>query len=990
MRSLKLYTLLALTCLTVNCAIAQSIPNSANGKNASSLPADIDQNWYAQAIDGIRKTEEQFYPAQQHGTYRVANIPNHIGFQVNPKGYSVQAIQQQPDQPVWNVDLQVKGFGRGNNFLQIGNDFSVTTNERQVTYSYPAIDIEYKNDIAGLRQNFIVKERVPGNGILNLDIKITSELRAKLLPGNKLAFYSNDDVIKLFYEDLHVWDANNKPLEASMQLAGDVLSIEVKDEKATYPITIDPLNKTPEWNTTVSGVISTLLTDTQLKAALYGFTVTGLGDVNGDGYGDAAVSAPALVDVFSGSGSLASVGAVFVYYGSSNGLSTTPNKTLQPNTCVAGALFGFSVDAGDVTGDGLNDIIVGAPLDRINLVFGIIPANGTVGKVYIYPGGSLANPNPSNFLTIQLNTSYIGLLNISNNALFGFSVAVTEDLNADGKKDILVGSPTYSAILGLLVKTGGAFLYLSDDNTNTFPTIQSLEVPSFNLLGINIPLINSINGLLYGYSVDGTGDYNGDGKADIVVGAPAGVDLSSLTGVLTGQVLGGQAFVYYGKSNNTGVTTTIGAHLQAGNNGLLGNAANLFGYKVKGVKNANGTRNGNIVIGAPVGGLIPNALSLTIQTGSVSVFKKKTGSPAGIVIPDQKLESPKSTSLLQLLGTLDLNVLFGTSIDNAYDVNCDGNPDLVVGEPLSSGTTLLQLQANAVGGAAYVFLGDGLGGYIATPSYEASTTYGDDILSVNAAALFGFSVAGVPGIRGVGSTPRILVGSPAGALDFDNSLLNLGSTLGLLFDFTVGNNGLGKSYLFNTSSCMNGALPVTLTSFTGVEKNNTVELNWKTSYEMSVSHYEVQKSTDGVNFTTLGVVFSWENSTKNNYLYIDKEITQGTSYYRLNMVDKDGTSKYSKTITFKHESTINALVNVYPNPVRESIRVAFNGLQKGQYKIEIRNFAGQSRLVKSVKVNGNEHVETIERTPDIGPGMYWLAVYNESNQRVSIHKLIVQ
>src|ERR1700754_2559245 len=127
MRSLKLYTLVALTCLTVNCATAQTIPNSTLGKNASSLPADISQDWYAQAIDGIRKTEEQFYPAQQHGTFRVANIPNHIGFQVNPKGYSVQAIQQQPNQPVWNVSLQIKGFGRGNFFVEPGNDFSITT-----------------------------------------------------------------------------------------------------------------------------------------------------------------------------------------------------------------------------------------------------------------------------------------------------------------------------------------------------------------------------------------------------------------------------------------------------------------------------------------------------------------------------------------------------------------------------------------------------------------------------------------------------------------------------------------------------------------------------------------------------------------------------------------------------------------------------------------------------------------------------------------------
>src|SRR5262249_54749606 len=133
----------------------------------------------------------------------------------------------------------------------------------------------------------------------------------------------------------------------------------------------------------------------------------GLGDVNGDGYGDAAVSAPALTNIISGNGSLASVGAVFIFYGSATGLSTTPAKTLQPNTAVAGALFGVSVDAGDVTGDGINDIIIGAPLDSYSTTTsGLIhTANVKAGKVYIFPGGNTAAVNPTNFLEIKLEGS---------------------------------------------------------------------------------------------------------------------------------------------------------------------------------------------------------------------------------------------------------------------------------------------------------------------------------------------------------------------------------------------------------------------------------------------------------------------------------------------------------------------------------------------------------------------------------------------------------
>jgi len=55
-----------------------------------------------------------------------------------------------------------------------------------------------------------------------------------------------------------------------MQLKGDELLIAVQDGKAAYPITVDPINKTPDWNTTVGGVVSNLLDSTQMKAALMG------------------------------------------------------------------------------------------------------------------------------------------------------------------------------------------------------------------------------------------------------------------------------------------------------------------------------------------------------------------------------------------------------------------------------------------------------------------------------------------------------------------------------------------------------------------------------------------------------------------------------------------------------------------------------------------------------------------------------------------------
>ncbi|MEI9808837.1 MAG: integrin alpha [Bacteroidota bacterium] len=70
-----------------------------------------------------------------------------------------------------------------------------------------------------------------------------------------------------------------------------------------------------------------MLTNLQLQVStLYGYTVAGLGDINHDGYDDAAISAPGMANVVAGAGNLANVGAVFIYLGDSTGLSPTPVK----------------------------------------------------------------------------------------------------------------------------------------------------------------------------------------------------------------------------------------------------------------------------------------------------------------------------------------------------------------------------------------------------------------------------------------------------------------------------------------------------------------------------------------------------------------------------------------------------------------------------------------------------------------------------------------
>lgn len=976
-----------------------SVPKTGHNE----LPASATNDWYSDAVEQIRKMENAFYPQKQPGTFRVANAHHQLGFSIHSAGYSVYNIRRQEEDIRWNVQFELLGAGRKTNSWDPAAAYTIANSEDMLRYSYAAMEVQYHNSNEGLRQNFIIREKPTGSTPLTIQIRVSGDLKAKLLSETQLSFISEDSAgtTRLLYDDLKVWDNHYQPLKASMQLENDLLTISVDDNGASYPITIDPVNKTPDWNTTANGVLTNLLTQLQMTASLYGYAVCGLGDVNNDGFGDVAVSAPAMVDVFAGTQTLLAVGAVFIYHGSPGGLSTTPAQRLQPNTAGGGAFFGLSMDAGDVTGDGIPDIVVGAPLDAISVsVPGLLgPETKLVvaGKVYIFAGsnGGVIDPQPSPLLEVKLPNSFfsqglLGLLlsNIQVRALFGFSVAVTDDLNGDTKNDLIVGCPAYLGVDLLSVKNGAAFVYYSSGTTlNTTPV--QLEVPPLNVLGlISLPI--GASSLLYGFSVDGAGDFNSDGHPDVVVSAPAGINLNSLGGVLTGQVLGGSAYVYYG--TGTGINPNIGAKLIASSNGLLGNAANMFGFRVKGQKDPNGVRTGNIIIGAPLGGLVPNLIpALAIKAGNLHVFKKKSGLPVNPIPElqsDQRIESPANGSIFNILNTLNINLMFGTALDNAYDVNGDTYPDLVVGEPLSSGLTLLQLQANLLGGSAYVYLGDGAGGYQNTPFFKVSATYGSDILSVNAASMLGYSVAGARGIRGMSAPPRVIVGSPGGALDFGSSILDLGSTLGVLGGFLGGNNGLGKAYSFDALAA---ALPVTLVEFKGKEKNGTSELWWSVREELNLNVYEVQRSLDGVHFETIGLVFPWDNnSVSNEYAFTDKKPVGGLNFYRLKSVDKDGSSKFSNIIAVRIGTASTTQILVAPNPVQDKIRVILGGLTPGTYRMELRNTSGQLQHVKPLNITQRDQIEYITRSSAATPGIYWLTVYDKSNKKIGTSRVIVQ
>ncbi len=200
-----------------------------------------------------------------------------------------------------------------------------------------------------------------------------------------------------------------------------------------------------------------------------GWAAGGIGDVDGDGVPDILLSAP-----YASPNGREAAGRVFVRSGA------TGEVILQLDGAEAGALFGFSVAAaGDLDGDGVPDIIVGAP--------GASPAGRTeAGSVFVYSGA-----------TGKLLLRFDGLESFDG---LGFSVAGGKDVDGDGVPDILAGAP--SASPDGRVGAGSAF---------AFSGVSGNLIFRFD---------GSAGGDALGTSVAAAGDLTGSGRSAIVIGAP--------------------------------------------------------------------------------------------------------------------------------------------------------------------------------------------------------------------------------------------------------------------------------------------------------------------------------------------------------------------------------------------------------------------------------------------------------------------------------------
>lgn len=495
---------------------------------------------------------------------------------------------------------------------------------------------------------------------------------------------------------------------------------------------------------------------------------------------------------------------------------------------------------------------------------------------------------------------------IGNNGAMGIQIAANSDNNIVAGNTVGLNAAAGVAANGF----GGIQLLNSSGNR-----IGTDGAGAFNNIESNTICGNNGDGIEIVSEFFVAGAFDGDANNNVVAGNNIGTDAAGT--LVAGNIGAGVSLV----QTLVGRTTS---------NNIIGSDFNGNDDASEGNRISNNT-NGGIVTNIPVdaaSGMTGNKFSrnsisnndnrLGIDLGSATF----TSNDDGDADPGANLlyNFPVITSV-QVTGSNQLIVTGFSrpgSVIEFYIADAGPNPD-----PLPGGFTTSFGQ-----GATYLFRAqdDAALGSITDAEMGTTATYtgieeGSGIGGTRTENRFSFTLPAPPGVT---------AGSRITALAY-STLTGAGNTSEFGGVFTA------------------VATPVILESFTGRLVNGKVILNWRTSLEINNSHFEVEKSTDGSLYKSIGSV-PGKGGINNDYTFTDNDIAAKVIYYRLRQVDIDGRPTNSKIVIIRGD--LGALTaKASPNPFGGYLNLSYKLDKQATLQVRIINTAGY--VVKTTTVKGN-------------------------------------
>lgn len=761
----------------------------------SPVASQPSQEWLKSVQDSIQRMEyevtwqEKRLPSSLPAAYHMANR------QADLRAYftqeAVHLFRRDDKHPGGGTRIYLPEAGRGNHYIPPEKS-PVSTAANWLEYPCGLLTLKYINEDSGLYQRITLKAAPDGEGPLQVRLVVDKESGSTITFNAGVIEVLREDAVRIRWHRFHSTDAEGKDLPTAVSYGHEGLTISIEDRNSIFPITVESvveggidkgLSTTPDWiglggqemslyGMTVctggdlsgdgysdvmvaapfydngqvnegriffyggskNGLETTAgwTAESNQAGALFGFSMSTAGDVNGDGYSDIIVGA------IGGRIAGASTGAVLGWYGRSE--APPPGTPENADWVVAegisnGLRFGFSIStAGDVNGDGYSDVIVGESMipgtdsPRRLIEIGVEkdnPGSGTGESTGTFPKDDLDTPE-------RVLVYYGSATGLSHTAdwtadssstiptLFGYSVGTAGDVNNDGYSDIIVGSPYYFG-------AGRAFVWFGSGSG-----LGEEGAPH----NADWTAVCSQSEAWFGVSVSTAGDVNGDGYSDVAVGA----SVYDSTEVNEGAV-----FVWHGSAtgpNGGADGTPANAAWMAQSNRV--NAQ--LGVSVSTAGDVNGDGYGDLIAGC---WRYSNGQA---NEGATIVWHGSASGLSDAEKPDWWAESNM------------LSAFLGLSVGTAGDVNGDGYSDIITGAFMYTSDYIAE-------GGASVFYGSSQG-LALTPGWaDAGEGIGRN---------FGGSVATAGDVNGDGFAD-VIVGAPnyeGGGRVF----LYAGTAQGLMFE----------------------------------------------------------------------------------------------------------------------------------------------------------------------------------------------------------------
>ena len=183
-------------------------------------------------------------------------------------------------------------------------------------------------------------------------------------------------------------------------------------------------------------------------------------------------------------------------------------------------------------------------------------------------------------------------------------------------------------------------------------------------------------------------------------------------------------------------------------------------------------------------------------------------------------------------------------------------------------------------------------------------------------------------------------------------------------------------------------VPVKFVSITASRNTDrSIKVNWAVVNEINISHYEIERSENGINFT--GIINA-AVANNNNYSRNDLSPLVFDNYYRIKAVGINGDITYSPIVKVAPENIL-AAITVVPNPVKgKQMQLRFTGVREGKYNLVLQSEAGQRIYREAINIGSNYEVKNIRLKKAVAAGAYFIKLQNSDKETIAVEKLFIE